>query len=313
MKESLIIICCILFLTNTGNLIAQNKDSEFIISKKGGRIILAYKYFEDYLRSDKKSWEDYNQQVLGACPEMLAINKKYFSWSNVDSLKFKNDMKNSKIEDWSWCLNRYDQTTINYLYDSIIVKENVILPSVKKQPVDLCFFIPYPGCFVLFDNHKSTICISLFIDPKDASKIMVHEYAHCLYNQRHPEERSSLKGEIVSEGFAVYMTTLTLSDIDISNAVPFMPASSFKWCLDNENVIKDSIQSDINAGRSGFIERYIADGVGYSKPPKGFVEKTGYFIGYQIIKACVDKGMKLEEICSLTSDEIIRKSGYLEN
>jgi uncharacterized protein YjaZ len=153
----------------------------------------------------------------------------------------------------------------------------------------------------------------LYIDPKDANKIMIHEYAHCLYYQRHSEEPLSLKREIVSEGFAVYMTTLTISDLGIFNSIPFMPASSFKWCLDNENSIKDSIQSDFSDTTSGFLYRYIADGIGFSKPPKGFVEKTGYFVGYQIIKTCIDKGMKLEEICSLTSAEIIKKSGYFEN
>jgi len=312
MKRSLIIICCILFFTNVRNLEAQNKDSEYIINKEGGRIILAYKNFEDFLNSDK-SWVSYHKLVFETCPEMLSIHKNYFSWGNQDSLKFQRDMKNSKIADWSWCLDRYDKKTLNYLYDSIIVKENAILPPIKKQPVDLIFFIPYPGCFVLFENGKSLISISLFIDPKDAGKIMTHEYAHCLYKQRHPEEPSSLKSEIVNEGFAVYLTTLSLSSIEISDAVPFMPSASFKWCLDNETALKDSIQSDFENSKCDFIRRYIADGKGYSNPPIGFVEKTGYFIGYQIIKACIDKGMKLEEICSLSSTEIINKSGYFEN
>ena len=45
-------------------------------------------------------------------------------------------------------------------------------------------------------------------------------------------------------------------------------------------------------------------------PPKGFVEKTGYFAGFRIIKACIKKGMKLEDICSLNSYTVIAKSGY---
>jgi uncharacterized protein YjaZ len=312
MKRSLIFICCISFFSNVINLKAQNKNSEYIINKEGGRIILAYKHFEDFLNSDK-SWANYKKLVFETCPEMRAIHKNYLNWGKIDSLKFQNDMKSSKIEDWAWCLDRYDKKTLNYLYDSIIAKENVILPPLKKQSVDLIFFIPYPGCFVLFENGKSLICISLFIDPKEASKIMTHEYAHCLYNQRHPKEPLSLKGEIVSEGFAVYLTTLSISSIEISDAVPFMPSSSFKWCLDNESAIKDSVQSDFENSKCDFIRKYIADGKGYSNPPNGFVEKTGYFVGYRIIKACIDKGLKIEEICSLSSAEIIKKSGYFEN
>lgn len=312
MKRPLIIILCFILLTPLKNLVAQNKAADYSIQKEGGKIILGYQYFEDFLHSDQ-SWQSYQKLVLDACPEMMAIHKNYLSWGNVDSLKFRNDMKKSKMEDWSWCLNRYDEKTMNYLYDSIIVKEEVLLPPIKKQAVDLIFFIPYPGCFVLFEEDKSLICISLFIDPKEANKIMTHEYAHCLYNQRHPKEPSSLKREIVNEGFAVYLTTLAIKDIEVSNAVPFMPTASFQWCLDNENMIKDSIRSDFNDNKNDFMRRYIADGVGYSKPPKGFVEKTGYFIGYQIIKACIDKGMTLEEICSLTSDEVINQSGYFKN
>jgi hypothetical protein len=310
-KRSLFVISYILFLANISNLNAQNKDSEYIITKEDGRIILAYKNFEDYLHSDR-SWNNYKKLVFEACPEMVAIHEKYLSWGNVDTLKFQNDLKTSKFEDWSKYFNQYDKKTLNFLYDSIIAKANAILPPVNKQPVDLCIFIPYPGCFVLFSNGKSIICISLYIDPKDASKIMIHEYAHCLYHQRHSEEPLSLKREIVSEGFAVYLTTLTIPDIGIFNSVPFMPASSFQWCLDNENIIKDSIQSDFSDSTSGFLKRYIADGKGFANPPVGFVEKTGYFVGYRIIKACIDKGMKLEEICSLTSDEIIKKSSYFK-
>lgn len=312
MKITPLLFTTILLVAFAGQMQSQNNSPQYVIEKQGGRIILGYKNFEDFLDSDKGR-ESYNKLVLDACPEMRAVHKKYLSWGVVDSVKFGDDMQNTKRENWAWCLNRYDEKTINYLYDSIIVKENAILPPIKKQPVDLIFFIPYPGCFVIYEEAKSLICISLFIEPKEASKIMIHEYAHCLYNQRHPAEPFSLKREIVSEGFAVYMTTLTDNSIEISNAIPFMPASSFSWCQENEISIKDSVRIDFENTKCDFISRYIADGEGYSNPPKGFVEKTGYFIGYKIIKACIDKGMKPEDICELSSDEIISKSGYFEN
>ncbi|MBN1145008.1 MAG: hypothetical protein JXA72_11330 [Bacteroidales bacterium] len=47
-------------------------------------------------------------------------------------------------------------------------------------------------------------------------------------------------------------------------------------------------------------------------PPAGFVQKTGYFTGYRIIEACIKKGVTLEEICALKSDQVIEISGYFE-
>jgi len=312
MKRSLIIILSILFLTNSRSLEAQNNSCKYVIAKKNGSIILAYKNFEDYLHSDK-SWENYKKLMFEACPEIVAVHKKQLSWGSIDSLKFRDEVKKFKLEDWTKYLNQYDEKTLNFLYDSIIEEANKILPPIKSNTVDLCFFLPYGGCFVLLDNDKGLIFISLLIDPKDVSKIMIHEYAHCLHQQRRSEEPFTLKREIVSEGIAVYLTTLIKTDIGIANAIPFMPALSFKWCLDNEKTIKDSIQSELNDNTNNSLKKYIADGENVAKPPKGFVEKTGYFIGYQIIKACIDKGMKLEEICSLTSEEIIIRSGYFKN
>lgn len=58
-----------------------------------------------------------------------------------------------------------------------------------------------------------------------------------------------------------------------------------------------------------FMYKYIADG-DFATPPEGFVQKTAYFAGCRIIENCVNNGMKLEELWSLNSDEIIEKSDY---
>lgn len=88
-----------------------------------------------------------------------------------------------------------------------------------------------------------------------------------------------------------------------------MPESSVKWCFDNEQLIKDSIKTELNDTTYNCLKKFIADG-SVSAPPKGFVEKTGYFAGYRIIEACIKKGIKLEDICSLNSDSVLAISGY---
>ena len=122
------------------------------------------------------------------------------------------------------------------------------------------------------------------------------------------------KGEYTIDGCLHWLTGSSpgdsiIKDPVLSKSIPFMPESSVKWCFDNEKLIKASIITELNDTTFNCLKKFIADGP-VSTPPPGFVEKTGYFAGYRIIEACIKKGMKLEEICSLNSDTVLVKSGY---
>jgi len=311
MKKTLIISAYIILLSVTAchnKLLGQTKHIEYIISKHNGRIILAYKLFEAYLTSDR-TWKNYKTNVLDACPEMQEAHDKAVSWGTIDSVKFRNDVTGFKKEDWDKYFEQYNIKTLNYLFDTLISKADMTLPPLTHKPVDLCLFLPYGGCYIIPGNEKNTIFISLFIDPVDAPKIMIHEYAHNLHIQRRPLEPFNLHREIVSEGMAVYLTTLILNDPGLTKSIPFMTESSVQWCFANEHIIKASIKSELNDTTFNCLKKFIADGA-IATPPKGFVEKTGYFVGFRIIEACIKKGMKLEDICKLDSDEVITHSGY---
>lgn len=295
----------ILFLTSLG---AQNTNPDNIITKKKGRIILAYKVFEDFLRSDK-SWDSYKRLVLNAFPEMVEVHNKTLSWGVIDSVEFPERVTHFKTEDWEKYFNQYDTRKLNYLYDSLIIKADKVLSPVNTNPVDLCFFLPYGGCFIISNKERSTIYISMLIDPADVPKIVIHEYSHNLHIQRRPVEPFNLTREIVSEGMAVYLTTLILKDPGLTKSIPFMPESSVKWCFENEQKIKNSIKTELSDTTFNCLKKFIADG-SISTPPDGFVEKTGYFAGYRIIEACIKKGIKLEDLCQLNSEKVIEESGY---
>jgi uncharacterized protein YjaZ len=104
---------------------------------------------------------------------------------------------------------------------------------------------------------------------------------------------------------AVYLTNRILKDIEVSNSIPFMPKESFEWCLKNEQLIKDSIKLELNDTAMRLFKRYISYG-DWAEPHKGFVQKTAYFIGYRIIEKYINKGIPLEEICSLESEMVIK-------
>ena len=312
MKNRLsILFCSIVLITQLGcNRYGARNVNDYIIEKENGQIILAYKAFEDFLNSDK-SWDSYKSILLDAYPEVQKVHNRQLEWGTIDSVKFPKDIRNYKKDDYEKYFSQYDNKTLNYLYDSIIEISHTIISPVSEKQVDLCFFLPYGSCFVIPEEDKNTIYISMLINPNDVEKIMAHEYSHVLHIERRPNEPLTLKREVVSEGMAVYLTNQIINDIEVSNSVPFMSENSFDWCMENEQLIKDSIRLELNDTTMQLFTRYISDG-SIAKPPKGFVQKTGYFVGYRIIEECVEKGMSLEEICSLDSEAVINKSNYFK-
>ena len=311
-KLCLLILVSVSFLIvlSCNHLVFRSKSSPYIIPRENGRIIMVYKAFGDFLNSDK-SWESYKRILLDAYPEMQEVHDTQIRWGTIDSVKFREEVITYKREDWESYFHRYNEESLKILYDSVIGNAHKVLAPVTNKPVDLCLYLPYGGCFIVPEAEKSTIFISLLIDTADAKKIMAHEYAHNLHFQRRPEESMTLKSELVSEGMAVYLTTLIDKDFTINNAIPFMPDSSVAWCFRNEQTIKDSIRPELDDTTMRYMFRYIADG-SIARPPVGFVQKTAYFAGYRVIEACVEKGMKPEEICALSSDQVIKASGYFE-
>ena len=102
MKKSEIIswLSTLLILIGSGNLSAQKENQENIIKKDNGRIILAYKAFEDFLNSADRSWGNYKKTVLEAYPEMQAVHNKTLSWGAIDSIEFPKEVANYKPGDW---------------------------------------------------------------------------------------------------------------------------------------------------------------------------------------------------------------------
>ena len=309
-KLTVLFLFMVCMLVQPGCKDQTNTSAKYIIEKENGRIILAYKAFDEFLDTDR-SWESYQDLLLEAFPEMTYVHNIQIGWGTIDSLKFPEEIKMFKREDFEHYFSQYDERTLDQLYDSILGKAHDILAPVSDAPVDVCFFLPYGGCFINPEGDVKTIYISMVISPNDVSKIMTHEYAHNLHIQRRPKEPLTLRREIVSEGMAVYLTTLILEDLGLSRAIPFMPESSVEWCTENEQQIKDSIKLELNDNGNQIFFRYISDG-SIADPPEGFVQKTAYFAGYQIVKACVDQEMKLEEICLLDSESVIDKSGYFK-
>jgi len=311
MKAKVKTILCLIFFILGLNIHCQDigKSSKYILYKENGRIILAYKAFEDYMTSEK-SWENFQKSLLDRFPEMQYLHKLNIKYGFIDSVGFREDILNFSIDSFKVFLGWVNDNSINELYDSIILKCNNQL--VPLNNVDLCFYLPYGDCFMINGEGKQTIFISLKYSPKKIPLILCHEYAHCLHYQRRPEEIECLKRNIITEGIACYLPTLLFENSSIYNGLWMMPKEAIDWCVEHEQDIKDSIMVELNDGGMNTTKKYIAGGKGFATPPKGFPEKTGYYIGYRIIQSCINKGITLSEICSLDAQTTIDRSGYFK-
>ena len=292
------------------SLPAISQPSEYVINKKNGRIILAYKAFEDYLDSEK-IWDNYVETVLSPIPEMEYLHKRRLYWGAIDSLKFPKEVEQFKKEDFQYFLKPgIDKYFVN-LYDSIISVANQIIELSEYDSANLCLFLPYNSCFMLPEEGENTIFISLRIEQKMIPLIIAHEYGHCLHFQLRPEEKLTLQREVINEGMAVYLSQLFLKNSSIREIIPFMPESTVDWCMENEKLVGDSIYNDLKMTGDALYAKYISDG-SFASPPEGFPAKTAYFTGYRIIEKCVAKNIPVTELCSMSSEEVIELSGYFD-
>ncbi|MBN1998589.1 hypothetical protein JW935_13605 [candidate division KSB1 bacterium] len=181
---SLIILVAVTTCTNPEKISAESTN---ITPKENGRIILAYKAFEDFLDSDR-SWETYQKMVFDRFPEIKYLHARQISWGAIDSLHFPQDLKKYNKQELQHYFDQYNEKMLNDLNDTVIKKARQVLPPVDEKPVDLFLFFPYGSCLINPEADKSTIYISLYINPQDVKKIMLHEYAHDLHIQRRPKD-----------------------------------------------------------------------------------------------------------------------------
>jgi len=165
MKRSIQLIIVVFVILRIAGCTLQ-KTYRYIIRKENGRIILAYKAFEDFLDTDR-SWGNYQKLVLDKYPEMRYLHERSAQWGSIDSVKFPQQLKDYDKADLEHYFTQYDEKFLNDLYDLITGRANRVLAPVNDKPLDLCLFLPYSGCFINLEGGANTIYISLYIDPKD--------------------------------------------------------------------------------------------------------------------------------------------------
>lgn len=287
-----------------------NKEST-IVSKKNGNIILSYKGIENFLNTDK-SWGNYEETVLKPFPTLKAIHDRYIKYGFIDSSLFISEVKNYSNEDFKPYLNGVNKEELIQLYDFVIAKMDKMLSPIDST--DLCFFLPYgKDCFIQNVSGRKTIYISIKYKIEEMYLILVHEYAHSLHHQRRPKESTNLAKWVVEEGIASYIPTLLSTDYSIYEGLWMMPKKNVDWCISNEQRIIDSMYVDIDMGDRKTDKKYRAGGEGFSNPPKGFPEKTAYYMRYRVIEECLKKGYTLSDICNRNSKSVIEISNVFKN
>ena len=273
---------------------------------KNGKVILAYKGFEKFLGTEH-TWENYQKYVLDSYPAVNKLHEKYQECDLINKSSFTKQIINISESKYRKILENVDDRRLRSMYDSAVRRCNAALPP--KEEIDVCFFLcPFKDCLMLSVFGRNTILISIEYKLEDIPLIIVHEYAHCLHFQyKPPKESESLSDWIINEGVASFFPRIIDESASIYEGLWMMPRSAVDWCIENEKLIIDTIGPDLNKGGLEIEKKYICGGSGFAKPPEGFPEKTGYYIGYRIIEKCL-KEKPLRELCSLSSDEVIAES-----
>ncbi len=101
-----IVIAFVVFLPNCVDQYINKKTRDYIIPKQNEHIILVYKAFDDFLKSDR-SWKNYQNILLKAYPEMQIVHGRQLKWGAIDPAKFPEDLKNYNRKDFEHFFNQY--------------------------------------------------------------------------------------------------------------------------------------------------------------------------------------------------------------
>jgi hypothetical protein len=272
-----------------------------------GRLILAYRGFNDFLNSER-SLENYQRLVVEPYPVVKRLHDLFAEWGRWDPNNFPKlifDMPEQKVRT---LLTGVKEEDLRALYDSLLSTAHNELPP--RAPIDVGFYFTFFGdCQAFSVSGTETVAISLKYPMDLMPKILAHEYAHCLHNQRRPQENSSLGRSIVSEGFACYFLKRVSDESTVYDALWMMPKKAVDWCAAHEDTIKAVMAAEWTGGNAQAQKRFINGGY-LASPPSGIPEKTGYYVGYRIVETCLNKGMLLEELCGQGSQVVIDGSGF---
>jgi uncharacterized protein YjaZ len=114
---------------------------------------------------------------------------------------------------------------------------------------------------------------------------------------------------IVAEGFAMNFAQ-QITNCPRELAIPTNPKNII-WYDDHEEIIKEEIAQHLNDSDEEALLRYVG-GFPMGRPPEGWPILTGYYVGYNIVKECLNE-YTLQEIVSMDVDEIIEASGYFSD
>ena len=285
-------------------IIFLGKSTQKAQDPNDGHLILAYKGFDEFLNAEH-TYENYQKMVVEPYPAMRRIHEIFMNWGAIDTISFPQKVCSIDENKYREILSGIDDEELDGLFKSIVSTSANVLPPLA--PVDVCFYLTLFGdCNAFTISDRKTVAISLHYPMEKMPVILAHEYAHCLHFQRRPSEEWTLKRSIIAEGIACYYALLLSGDATIHDAL-WMLNDNVEWCINNEDKIIEAVIPFLN-GNSELGKKYFYAGGRRAEPPEGFPEKTGYYLGYRIVESCLNKGISLEELCSLDAQTIIYKS-----
>lgn len=138
-----------------------------------------------------------------------------------------------------------------------------------------------------------------------------HEISHVIDGGSEGPSEGTLLGVIVGEGFASYVTTRFYGgEMSAAEALGYTE-DEWAWALEHEEDLWNLVEDRLSTRNPDEIRPFRAAG---TRPIKGGPGKVGYFLGYRIVQAYVDRHAPDSwlDLYDLDAAQILEESGYRE-
>ena len=321
MRKQILTLVLITLFYSTG---ISTIKSQVLIDKPNHNdkcnVILAYKYFEQFLDSGEYTWENYKKLVLDSCPAINRMTESYLQDEIFDIEEYREMISDIDADSLREIIRQVDDNNLREATNLIIKKANERLNLSMEKELDIVYYL-FPTRDYQFRvvMGRPTICMAINVgELYGISNIMdilprafSHEYGHCLHYQLRPDMKSQLKTWIVEEGIACNVTKMVFENSSIYDALLMMPKRAVDWCMENEELIKTTMRKELEKSNLDVKKKFYMGGVSAENRPAGFPEKTAYYVGYLIIESCLEKA-SLKEVCALPADSLLTLSGFFD-
>ncbi len=233
--------------------------------------------FLKMMNLEKNKWNAFKQYYFEKHRDFLST--VWFSFQGYTPKNIRERVTRVKREDYAQVEGELKVYDIEENTNEVIVHCKRLLGS--PQACDIYLFIGFfsPDAFVIPFRDKNVICVGLerFKNFTHYPILLSHEFCHFIMNWRNSETGKDEMGRMIREGISVYFSKLAYPGKK-DHVYLFMKENIYRFLQEHYTEILESII------KRGVKDQDIFHGQSDEYPPR-----TGYYIGYRIVKDFIQK------------------------